>query len=75
MINDQFELKIGDFGFAKSSLETLQSLKGTPINMAPEIFKANQKNSEKSYDRKCDIWSLGTILYEMIFGKIIGDKV
>lgn len=40
-INRKFEVKIGDFGFAKISTQNdlLSSFKGTPIHMAPEIFK------------------------------------
>ncbi len=44
--------------------------------MAPEIFQNYDKiNKPKSYDKKCDIWSLGTMLYEIIFGKIIGNNI
>jgi serine/threonine protein kinase len=31
--------------------------------MAPEIF------TKKPYNEKCDIWSLGIIAYQMLFGK------
>jgi len=31
--------------------------------MAPEILK------REKYNEKCDIWSLGIILYQMIYGK------
>jgi serine/threonine-protein kinase ULK/ATG1 len=32
--------------------------------MAPEILAG------KDYDNKVDIWSLGTVLYELLFGRV-----
>ncbi|EGR34492.1 protein kinase domain protein [Ichthyophthirius multifiliis] len=66
LINKDLIVKLSDFGFAKHFEENilLQSYCGTPITMAPEILKRQQ------YNEKCDIWSLGVILYQMIFGKL-----
>lgn len=37
--------------------------------MAPEIFRVyEQEAGDFSYSNKCDIWSLGTVLYEMLLG-------
>lgn len=36
---------------------------GTPLYMAPEIFKKNK------YTNKVDIWSLGIITYKLLVGK------
>lgn len=36
---------------------------GSPLNMAPEVLGGNQ------YNNKADIWSIGTVFYEMLFGK------
>ena len=58
-------LKIADFGFARelqvSSMA--ETLCGSPLYMAPEILRYEK------YDAKADLWSLGTVLYEMIAGR------
>lgn len=58
-------LKVADFGFAqhleKDSKD--RGLKGSPLYMAPEIFLSDQ------YTAKADLWSIGVILYEAIFGR------
>jgi len=38
---------------------------GTAIIMAPEILKNEGENKE--YDEKCDLWSIGVIIYELYF--------
>ena len=73
------QCKIIDFGFAcrisKSGLQ--YSTLGSPINMDPIILKklnsTGRKSRQLGYDQKADIWSLGTICYEMLIGKSAFD--
>lgn len=58
-------LKLADFGFARvlPSTSMADTLCGSPLYMAPEILHYER------YDAKADLWSVGTVLYEMVTGK------
>ncbi|KAF7550922.1 hypothetical protein G7046_g7858 [Stylonectria norvegica] len=58
-------LKLADFGFARvlPSTSLADTLCGSPLYMAPEILRYER------YDAKADLWSVGTVLYEMATGK------
>mmetsp|Transcript_59084 Transcript_59084/g.94037 ORF Transcript_59084/g.94037 Transcript_59084/m.94037 type:complete len:566 (+) Transcript_59084:75-1772(+) len=57
-------VKIIDFGMSKvlPRLNYLTHLCGTPYYTAPEIIKL------KKYNHGCDMWSVGVILFVMIYG-------
>ena len=72
------KVKLIDFGFARylKKEELAFSTLGSPINMDPGILKKlNKMNHSKDfgYDEKADIWSLGTICYEMLIGRSTFD--
>ncbi|XP_063044304.1 serine/threonine-protein kinase ULK3 isoform X2 [Engraulis encrasicolus] len=58
-------LKLADFGFAQymSPWDEQSSLRGSPLYMAPEMVCRRQ------YDSRVDLWSVGVILYEALFGR------
>ncbi|XP_076277262.1 unc-51 like kinase 3 homolog Aduk isoform X2 [Lasioglossum baleicum] len=61
----QLVLKVGDFGLAQylSNSEQKFAVRGSPLYMAPEILL------KRKYDARVDLWSVGVIMYECLFGK------
>jgi len=59
------DIKISDFGYAKKVLypNSLRTQCGTEGYVAPEII-----SHKPAYDVKCDMWSLGVILYIVLGG-------
>ena len=60
-------VKIGDFGFAKQGVKMAETILGTPITMAPELLNS-EKYKGKGYSNKTDLWALGVVFYQMVFG-------
>lgn len=61
--NSRKIIKIADFGFSKVHSQDLnQTMCGSPLYMAPEIINRNQ------YNNQTDLWSIGMILFEMLYG-------
>ena len=70
-------VKIIDFGLALFLNNKLgETDVGSPQNMDPRILeKLTNKGRLKKlgYDKKADIWSLGSICYEMLIGRAVFD--
>lgn len=61
-------IKIVDFGMATmGATKVTQARVGTAYYIAPEVIDP-QKFGGGSYDEKCDVWSLGVILYILLTG-------
>jgi serine/threonine protein kinase len=70
LINDGL-FKLADFGLARYvnnvKKDVLKSAVGTPLYMSPQI------HYQTTYSSKSEIWSIGLIYYELLFGKIPWD--
>ena len=56
--------KICDFGVSRkidgddpNEITNMTNMMGTPLTMAPEVI------TSQSYSAKCDVWSIGVVLY------------
>jgi calcium-dependent protein kinase len=58
------QLKLIDFGYGSRYIGALpmRTKCGTPYTTAPEVIR-------ECYDERCDVWSVGVVLYIMLSGK------
>lgn len=66
LVDKDWTIKVCDFGLSRSKKNTYLSAKegaaGTPEWMAPEVLR-NEPSNEK-----CDVYSFGVIMYELVTG-------
>jgi calcium-dependent protein kinase len=58
------QIKLIDFGYGSRFVGNLpmRTKCGTPYTTAPEVIREN-------YDERCDVWSVGVVLYIMLSGR------
>ena len=59
-------LIIGDFGLSRMGVDVTSTMLGTPMTKAPELF--DSPNNSDNYTSKADIWSIGVVYYQLLFG-------
>ena len=64
----KYTLKLADYGISRTMIDVskLHTQKGTLRFMAPEVMAGE-------YTEKCDLWSLGIIIYYLYFNKLPYD--
>lgn len=66
-LNKDMEIKVGDFGLATRVTfdgEKKRTICGTPNYIAPEVL-----SSRIGHSYEVDIWSIGVIIYTLLFGR------
>jgi len=70
MVNDRFQVKVGDFGLSRfntdTQKETLGKMRGTFAYCAPEVYFG------EPFSTKSDVFSIGIVLWEMVQRCITG---
>lgn len=70
LLDDNFNIKVSDFGFAKplEPDEQLFELCGTPGYLAPELLRASLCEDPDGYGQAVDMWACGVVMYTLLAG-------
>jgi len=71
LLSHEGEVKVADFGIAKSAIRTTASMQGTVKGKIP--YMAPEQLRGHAVDRRADLYSVGAVLYEMLTGQRIVD--
>ncbi len=68
MLTDRGQVKIMDFGLAKSAAGSLVTKAGTTLGTI--AYMSPEQSRGEEVDKRTDIWSLGVMLYNMLTGQL-----
>ncbi len=74
IINDNNDIKILDFGIAKSVDGTAPNITKTGLKVGTTMFMSPQQVKGQVLDRRSDIYSLGVTLFQMLTGQLPYDE-
>lgn len=63
LVNHANQIKISDFGWSIQAKEPCATLCGTLDYLAPEMLSGSR------YLESVDIWSIGVLTYELLYGR------
>ncbi|XP_039248171.2 MAP kinase-activated protein kinase 5-like [Styela clava] len=75
--SEESPIKLCDFGFAKLDKGDLMTPQFTPYYVSPQVLEAQKRHRKErssipvspyTYDKSCDMWSLGVIIYILLCG-------
>lgn len=67
---EPLEIAVSDFGVSKQGESVMATMSGTYYYMAPEVLAERDEDNHLiiKYNNKADIWSLGIVAIELIYG-------
>ncbi|CAD8202027.1 unnamed protein product [Paramecium octaurelia] len=72
LISTNCQIKLADFGLARTFQDTDETTCGYTQNVATKVYRAPEiLFHSKIYTSKVDMWSMGCILYEMLSGQAL----
>lgn len=80
LLNARLQAKIADFGlavdFSKPVSSDANAICGTPSYLAPyfDCFMFSEILSDRNYGFAVDMWSLGCLMYALLFGELPSTK-
>ena len=64
LVDNNWNVKVADFGLSRAQSTNTMSAAGTPQWSAPEVIR------QEKYTTKADVYSFGVIVYELISRKV-----